>query len=60
MAANQNDGIKRDWRALCVAAVEEVDSDKLVCLVDQILQAFDEHDRAVTLSSRPSQYCGQA
>ena len=32
----------KDWRELCAAAVEEPDSDKLVSLVNQILQASEE------------------
>lgn len=34
----------RDWKQLCAAASEEPDSDKLVSLVHQIIQAFDEDD----------------
>ena len=34
----------KDWRELCVAASQEVDSDKLFSLVNQILEAFDEGD----------------
>ena len=35
----------KDWRELCAAAVEDPDSEKLVSLVNQILQAFDERDQ---------------
>ena len=31
-----------DWRELCAAAVNEHDATKLTCLVNQIIQAFDE------------------
>jgi hypothetical protein len=41
----------KDWRELCAAAAEEPDSEKLVSLVNQILQTFDERDRQ--LSTRP-------
>ncbi len=41
----------KDWRELCAAAAEEPDSEKLVSLVNQILQAFDERDQE--LSTRP-------
>jgi hypothetical protein len=47
----ENDG--KDWRELCAAAAEEPDSEKLVSLVNQILQAFDERDQGVILSGRP-------
>lgn len=35
----------KNWRELCAAATEEPDSEKLVSLVNQILQVFDERDR---------------
>jgi hypothetical protein len=35
----------KDWRELCAAAAQEPDSEKLVSLVNQILQAFDERDQ---------------
>jgi hypothetical protein len=34
----------RDWKQLCAAASREPDSEKLVSLVQQILQAFNEQD----------------
>jgi hypothetical protein len=40
-----------DWRELCARAAEEPDSEKLVSLVNQILQALDECDRKLMLSS---------
>jgi hypothetical protein len=43
----------KDWRELCAAAAQEPDSEKLVSLVNQILQAFDERDQEVILSTRP-------
>lgn len=39
---NKSNG--KDWRELCAAASEEPDSDRLVSLVHQILQAFEELD----------------
>ncbi len=33
----------RDWRDLCAEASQELDSEKLVSLVDQILQELDEN-----------------
>ena len=41
----------KDWRELCAAAAEEPDSEKLVSLVSQILEAFDARDQE--LSTRP-------
>jgi hypothetical protein len=49
MAENKH----KHWRELCAAAAEEPDSEKLVSLVNQILQAFDERDQEVILSKRP-------
>ncbi len=31
-----------DWRELCAAAVQEADAAKLTCLVNQIIEAFDQ------------------
>jgi hypothetical protein len=42
----------KDWRALCAAAVEEPDSEKVVSLVNQIIQALDDHDQGAVLSIR--------
>jgi hypothetical protein len=38
-------GNGKDWRELCAEAAEEPDSEKVVSLVNQILQAFDECDQ---------------
>ncbi len=35
----------KDWRELCAEAAEEPDSEKVVTLVNQILEAFDEDDQ---------------
>ena len=48
--AESNGSSGTDWRELCAAASEEPDSEKLVSLVHQILQTFDELDLE---SSRP-------
>jgi hypothetical protein len=45
--SNGAESIGKDWRDLCAAAVEEPDPEKLVSLVNQILQAFDEGDRKI-------------
>jgi hypothetical protein len=34
-----------DWRELCTAAAEEPDSEKLVSLVNQILDVFDDRQK---------------
>ena len=44
------DDNKKDWRELCAEAAEEPDSEKLVSLVNQILQVFDDRDKARTES----------
>jgi hypothetical protein len=31
-----------DWRELCAAAAGEQDAEKLTCLVNQIIEAFDQ------------------
>jgi hypothetical protein len=31
-----------DWRELCAAAAREEDTEKLTCLVNQIIEAFDQ------------------
>jgi hypothetical protein len=46
----------KDWRELCAAAAIEPDSEKLVNLVQQILQAFDERDQAALLSGISNQH----
>lgn len=42
----------KDWRELCAAAVEEPDSERLVSLVRQILEVFEERDQEATLLNR--------
>jgi hypothetical protein len=46
MAESTQPGRKKEerWRELCAAAAIEPDSDKLVSLVEQILEAFDEDE----------------
>lgn len=31
-----------DWRELCAAAAHEENAEKLTCLVNQIIEAFDQ------------------
>jgi hypothetical protein len=50
---------RKDWRELCAAAVIEPDSERLVSLVHQILQALDEGDHAAILSDARRQSSGR-
>ena len=50
---------EKDWRELCAAAAEEPDSEKLISLVNQILEAFDTRDQAVARARQPKQLCRQ-
>jgi len=43
--AESNGSKGKDWRELCSEASREPDSEKLVSLVHQIPQAFDESDQ---------------
>jgi hypothetical protein len=43
---------RTDWRELCAAAAKELDSEKLISLVNQILQEFDECEPGALLSPR--------
>jgi hypothetical protein len=43
----------KDWRELCAAASEESDSERLLSLVNQILEALDECDRELMHPRRP-------
>jgi hypothetical protein len=42
-----NKGNGKDWRELCAEAAHEPDSERVVSLVNQILEAFDECDQNV-------------
>ena len=44
---------RRDWRELCAAAATETDSEKVVSLVNAIIEAFDERERGVSLPTLP-------
>jgi hypothetical protein len=43
-----NSKADKDWRELCAEVVDETDPRKVVSLVNQILQAFDECDQKVS------------
>jgi hypothetical protein len=45
---------EKRWRALCAAAAQEPDSEKVASLVNQILEVLDEH-KEVIRADRPSQ-----
>jgi hypothetical protein len=40
------DGMKRDWRELCVAVTNENDSTKLSSLVQEFIEALDRGERS--------------
>ena len=42
--ADRDESNGTGWKELCVAASEEPDSQKLLSLVNQIIQAFDENE----------------
>ena len=44
---------RKDWRELCAEAAEEPDSERVVSLVHQILQALDDCDPIRLLSPDP-------
>jgi len=50
----------KNWRELCAAASEESDSERLVSLVNQILEAFDESDRESMYPRRPDPAASQS
>jgi hypothetical protein len=43
---NMTDGMKRDWRKLCLAVTNESDSTKLDSLLRQLIEALDEANEA--------------
>jgi hypothetical protein len=50
---------QKDWRELCAEAAEEPDSERVVSLVNQILQALDECDRKLMLNGANSRSSGE-
>ena len=40
------EGMKRDWRELCLAVTNESDSTKLDSLLRQLIEALDEANKA--------------
>jgi hypothetical protein len=47
------DGMKRDWRELCLAVTNENDATKLGLLVQQLIEALEEGERSWRQPSRP-------
>jgi hypothetical protein len=45
---------RRDWRELCAAVSNELDSQKLGSLVQELIAALDEHERKLSASTLPS------
>ena len=43
---NMADGMKRDWRELCLAVTNESDSMKLSSLVQELIEALDTGGRS--------------
>lgn len=41
-----DDGIKKDWRDLCLAVTNERDSTKLSSLVKELIEALDRGERS--------------
>jgi hypothetical protein len=48
-----SNGEEIDWRQLCAQASQEADSDRLLSLVNQILDAFEKRDQESTLLEAP-------
>lgn len=46
----------KGWRELCAAAAQEPDSEKLISLINEILEAFDKRDQGVALSRHPKPF----
>jgi hypothetical protein len=40
------DGMRKDWRELCVAVTNERDSTKLTSLVQELIEALDKGERS--------------
>jgi hypothetical protein len=50
----------KDWRELCAEVAEEPDSERVISLVNQILQAFDECDqKKVVAAERHADVSGE-
>jgi hypothetical protein len=41
-----SEGKRKDWRELCAAVSNERDSNKLVFLIDELIRALDDQERA--------------
>ncbi len=47
------DGMRKDWRELCVAVTNETDSTKLTSLVQELIEALDQGERGWRHTNRP-------
>ena len=47
------DGTQKDWRELCVAVTNEMDSTKLTSLVQELIEALDKGERSWRHPIRP-------
>jgi len=45
---------RRDWRELCAAVSKERDSNRLVCLVQELIAALDEPERTSSVATTAS------
>jgi hypothetical protein len=44
---------RRDWRELCMAVSQERDSNKLGCLVEELIAALDAHEQPLSVGTIP-------
>lgn len=49
------DGIKKDWRELCVAMTNETDSAKLSSLIQELIEALDKASRHSRFPTSPTE-----
>jgi hypothetical protein len=47
------DGMRKDWRELCVAVTNETDSTRLTSLVQELIEALDRGERSWRHTYRP-------
>lgn len=51
---NMSDGMRKDWRDLCVTVANESDSTMLTSLVQELIEAIDEGERSWRHTIPPS------
>lgn len=47
------DGTQKDWRELCLAVTNEMDSTKLTSLVQELIEVLDKGERSWRQPTRP-------